>query len=232
MAFGPDPLDILLLVLLGGGFGLPSAVPPTAEDPLAQKIAPADCLFYKSWAGTGTPNAAGGNHTEAMLAEPEVQKFLDGGVDSFFGVFSQLQTQPDEQEVFANVAEALKLIRGKAGAFYISDFQMPDFAPPDVRGGGLLNMVVLGVAITEILNGTANTIMTVEAADESAVIWTKPAHLSPNVDEPTKGLTGMRPGGFLVGFADGRVRFIAGTIGAGTLRALFTKSGGEAVELP
>ena len=34
---GPNPLEVVLLILLGGGFGLPSGVPPTQEDPLAAK---------------------------------------------------------------------------------------------------------------------------------------------------------------------------------------------------
>ena len=50
---GPNPLEYLLLMLLGGGFGVPTGVPPTQEDPLAARIAPAECLFYASWAGTG-----------------------------------------------------------------------------------------------------------------------------------------------------------------------------------
>jgi len=151
MNIGPNPLEILLLILLGGGFGLPSGVPPTAEDPLAQKIAPAECLFYTSWAGTGTPNAASGNHTEKMLAEPEVQEFIDRAGDSFFGSFSQIQPEPNERAAFENAKKALRLIRGKPGAFYISDFQIHGVAPPDVRGGGLLQMGEDGPALRKIL---------------------------------------------------------------------------------
>ena len=55
---GPNPLELILLVLLGGGYGMPQGVPPTEEAPLAAKVAPAECLFYASWAGTGTPDGA------------------------------------------------------------------------------------------------------------------------------------------------------------------------------
>ena len=90
----------------------------------------------------------------------------------------------------------------------------------------------LGTSMARITDGTSNTIVTVEVPDESAVIWSKPGDYSPNKQDPTRGLLGMRPGGFLAGFADGSVRFIAETVDVGTLNALFTKSGGEAVQVP
>lgn len=152
MAFtGPNPLEILLLVLLGGGFGLPSGVPPTAEDPLTQKIAPAECLFYTSWAGTGTPNASSANHTEKMLAEPEIQDFLDRAGDSFFGALQQAQPDPNAQNAFDDIKKAMKLIRGKPGAFYLSEVQLNGNDAPDVKGGGLLRMDADGPALKQIL---------------------------------------------------------------------------------
>jgi hypothetical protein len=87
----------------------------------------------------------------------------------------------------------------------------------------------LGTGMREIRDGTSNTIMTLEVPDETAVVWTKPTDFTPDKDEPTKGLTGLRPGGFQAGFADGSVRFIAETIDVGMLQALFTKNGGEPV---
>lgn len=152
MAFtGPNPLEILLLVLLGGGFGLPSGVPPTAEDPLAQKVAPAECLFYMSWAGTSQPNASSSNHTEKMLAEPEIQEFLNNAGDSFFGVMQQVQQDPNAQKAFEDVKKAMMLIRGKAGAFYLSELEIKGPSDVTVKGGGLLAMGDDGPALKQIL---------------------------------------------------------------------------------
>ncbi|MFW6114636.1 MAG: DUF1559 domain-containing protein, partial [bacterium] len=86
-----------------------------------------------------------------------------------------------------------------------------------------------GAGMKDLLDGTSNTIMIVEASDESAVTWTRPADFAPNKEKPTQGLTGLRPGGFLAAFADGSVRFMSESIDAAMLNALFTKSGGEAV---
>jgi hypothetical protein len=87
----------------------------------------------------------------------------------------------------------------------------------------------LGLSITKIRDGTSNTIMAVEASDAAAVTWTKPEDLVPSADDPLKGLTGMRPGGFLAVLCDGSVRFIAATIDKTTLNALLTVGGGEPV---
>ena len=65
----------------------------------------------------------------------------------------------------------------------------------------------------------------------AAVIWTKPDDFVPAADNPLQGLIGMRPGGFLAALCDGSVRFIAATIDKNTLKALFTRSGGEVVGL-
>jgi len=79
----------------------------------------------------------------------------------------------------------------------------------------------------EVPDGTSNTIMVVESNDDNAVIWTKPADYKVEVENPLKGL--LRPGarGLTVGMADGSVRIISNSITLETLRAAFTRNGGE-----
>ena len=84
------PMEIVFLLLFGGGgLGLPTGIPPEKEDRLAASVAPADCLFYTSWAGTASPDAASVNHTERLLAEPQVRKFLDDAVRAVTGAIQQ-----------------------------------------------------------------------------------------------------------------------------------------------
>ena len=152
MAFaGPNPLEILLLMLLGGGYGLPSGVPPAAEDSLSQKIAPAECLFYTSWAATGQPDAGSGNHTERMLAEPDVQDFLNNAGDAFLAAMQQAQQDPNAQKAFGDIKKAMKLIRGKAGAFYLSELQINGPNDVTIKGGGLMRTDADGPALKQIL---------------------------------------------------------------------------------
>jgi hypothetical protein len=92
---------------------------------------------------------------------------------------------------------------------------------------------VLGSRIQDITDGTSNTIMYVETNDEAAVEWTKPADLTVDSKEPFKGLIGHYEGrGFPAGLADGSVRFIAKSIDSVVLIGLFTRDGGEVINLP
>jgi hypothetical protein len=88
------------------------------------------------------------------------------------------------------------------------------------------------VKITDVTDGTSNTILLVEGGDDQAVIWTKPDDLHYDSTKPFQGLGKRWNGGFWVAFADGSVHFIPATVDKDTLKALFTIAGGEAVNLP
>jgi hypothetical protein len=89
-----------------------------------------------------------------------------------------------------------------------------------------------GVKISEISDGTSNTIFCVDADDEQAVIWTKPDDLKLDQVDPKKGFGARFGEGFLAAMADGSVRLLSRTITKETLRALLTRNGGEVVDLP
>jgi hypothetical protein len=86
-----------------------------------------------------------------------------------------------------------------------------------------------GLKPAEIIDGTSNTIVLVEAARDQAVEWTKPDDWEYNPANPKAGLGGIRPGGWIAGFADGSVHFISQEIDEGALKAMFTRAGGEEV---
>jgi hypothetical protein len=85
-----------------------------------------------------------------------------------------------------------------------------------------------GVAIKDVIDGTSNTILLVEADDEHAVEWTKPVDLKFDAEKP---LTGLRPA-FSALFVDGSVHYFAKQPEAKVMKALFTRNGGEVVEVP
>jgi hypothetical protein len=89
-----------------------------------------------------------------------------------------------------------------------------------------------GVRIAEITDGTSNTILLVDASDDRAVIWTKPDDLKFDPQRLLVDLIGHHEGGFHATFADGSVRFLQATIDPRNLQAVFTRNGGEVIDLP
>jgi prepilin-type processing-associated H-X9-DG protein len=91
-----------------------------------------------------------------------------------------------------------------------------------------------GVSVGRVTDGTANTLMVVEAAN--AVPWSKPEDLSLQSSAPALGMGSKHPGGFNASMADGSVRFIrsapADPIRPEVLKALVTRDGGERVASP
>jgi hypothetical protein len=82
-----------------------------------------------------------------------------------------------------------------------------------------------GTTFAQILDGTSNTLMVVEA--KRAIPWTKPEDIPYEADKPLPKLGGFYKEGFNAGLADGSVRFISQMIDEKVLRALITRDGGE-----
>jgi hypothetical protein len=117
----------------------------------------------------------------------------------------------------------------------------PEYRSPNSRAGeGKTNYLAVrgektmfpgkqGIRIAEVTDGMSHTIAIVEAADDKAVIWTKPDDFEYDNEKPLKGLTGLHPSVFLAAFADGSVRAISITIDPKILKGMFTRNGGETV---
>jgi hypothetical protein len=87
--------------------------------------------------------------------------------------------------------------------------------------------------ISEIKDGTSNTIMVIEVDDQHAAIWTEPDDLPFDPKDPTKGLGQFFNGGFNTTICDGSVRLIAWPKSPKeikNLRLMFLRADGEVIE--
>ncbi len=195
----PNPLELILLLLLGGGFGMPQGMPPTPEDPLMAKAAPADCLLYAAWAGTTLPDAASKNHTEQLLAEPEVQRFLTQARGRMFGLFrSEAAGQPDAQAALDDAARFLQLVADKPGAVFVNQIRFDHGVLEDIKGGALFRLDKDAGAVEALLKKTQSRVpeggvapIQIDSGSFTRIQW----------DEESPPITwGIDEGYLLVGF--------------------------------
>src|SRR5262249_32199939 len=126
----------------------------------------------------------------------------------------------------------MQVIRGakKTGEPGMTHYQV--FTGPHTVFERRPGQTMTGIRLTEIVDGTANTLMVVEAANP--VIWTKPDDLTFDAKDPKGPLPklGVGGAGSYAAFCDGAVHFIRRNIDPQTLRALITPHGGEVVQFP
>src|SRR5262249_61558458 len=82
-----------------------------------------------------------------------------------------------------------------------------------------------GIRLADIVDGTSNTILLVEADDEHAAIWTKPDDIKYDSKQPQAGVAEHKPRGYAVLFPGGFVRFLPPTHSKPKLRPPVTLRG-------
>jgi hypothetical protein len=86
-------------------------------------------------------------------------------------------------------------------------------------------------AVSDITDGTSNTILTLEADDDQAVVWTKPDDWTFNADSPLKGLGHIGvPPRIQAAFCDGSVHTIPAGIDPKIFCDLIKKADGNAID--
>ncbi|HET6880840.1 MAG TPA: DUF1559 domain-containing protein [Pirellulales bacterium] len=81
-------------------------------------------------------------------------------------------------------------------------------------------------AFRDITDGTSNTLMVFEAADDQAVAWTKPGDLKFDREHPSAGFTTPYSDGRLLLFCDGSVHFVTQSLDDETIRRLILRNDG------
>ncbi|MEQ9406320.1 MAG: DUF1559 domain-containing protein [Fuerstiella sp.] len=120
--------------------------------------------------------------------------------------------------------------------------KMPDvYRSPkaDLSAGHTLYQVVIGPgtmyenaegrSFRDCTDGTSNTILAVEVAPDRAVYWTQPNDFTFEPNDVLAGLGGVEPNTFQAVFTDGHVQMVSMTTDPQTVKAMFTRNGGEQV---
>lgn len=83
------------------------------------------------------------------------------------------------------------------------------------------------VRFSEIMDGTSNTILLVEANADEAVEWSRPKDIPFDPNQPVTAIGDLRPGGFVTVFCDGSTHFIMNSIDWEVLSRLIQKADGQ-----
>ncbi|MFH1264706.1 MAG: hypothetical protein ABIK89_03220, partial [Planctomycetota bacterium] len=201
----PSVAGLLMLLGMGGGLGLPLGVPPLPDDPVLAQVAPEECLFYTSWAGTAEPDPESPNQTEQLLAEPEVQHLVAEIERLLTTGFRKAALEEGEPEAAAILGDAVrwgKTLLSSPTAVFLSKVEMtPD--GPDVSGGALVRLGDDALELMETLEKYEQMFLrqgveTVEIGDDT---WRriKLADRAPPIT------WGVKDGYFAVGIGEGAI---------------------------
>ena len=131
----------LMILLLGGGVGLPLGVPPLPEDPLLAKVAPEECLAYFASAGMANPQANSPNHTEQLFAEPEVQNLVAQVERLIRARLADTKGLDATDRALAEEGPTLvKALLTRPLALYVGQVKVVPGSPPQVRAGAVLSL--------------------------------------------------------------------------------------------
>ncbi len=132
---------------------------------------------------------------------------------------------PHNKKLIAQMPKIYAPVGGKKtkpGLTYYQVFVGPGTAFEDLEGQRWA-----GVRFSQILDGTSNTLMVVEAGEP--VIWTKPDDLPYDPKKPLPKLGGLFPDGFHAALCDGSVQFIPNSYKKEFLRFLVTRNDGQVI---
>jgi len=205
-------MGLFVMLGLSGGGGLPLGVPPLPEDPVLAKVAPAECLFYTSWAGTAKPDPKSTNQTEQLLAEPEVQQMvaeLERRLRSSLGEAAKREGP----EAAALVDEAIgwaKTLLTRPTAVFLTSVKPPagPSQGPEIRGGMVVNVGEDGAKLKAALEKYQPALLRGPAKAEEVEIAGQKWHLlrlDPGAPPITWGVKGNH---LIIGIGEGEVEAI------------------------
>ena len=200
---------LIMFFGLGGGLGLPLGLPPLAEDPLLARVAPADCLFYTTWAGTATPDPKSTNQTEQLLAEPDVQHFVKEVERRIKAGLSTAAARggPERVALVEDASGWVKTLLTRPTAVYVASVKLNPNGLPEVRGGALVNVGDDAAKLKASLEKYQTTFLggAAQAVDIGGETWYRIQPPAPGAPSITWGVKGKY---LIAGVGEGEVEAI------------------------
>jgi hypothetical protein len=208
----PGIFQILSMVLMGGGVGMPIGIPPAAEDPAMARAAPKECLFYLTWSGMAAPDPHSSNQTEQLLAEQEVQQSLKLLEDQIVaGLRAESAADPQAAAMIEDVRTVAKAVLTSPTAIFISKIELAKNGPPDVHGGAVVNLGQQAPEIDKALGRIESQSLGHVANTEAGSTWHR-LPLGPNDPKADRGGSlqwAVRERYLIIGLGDGEAESIA-----------------------
>ena len=148
MAFTPMVGGIsMMMVGLFGVLGPTSlSLPPMEPDPKLAQVAPESAMLYARWAGAAAADGDSANATERLIAEPQVQRLLDGLEDAATGAFRRAVERGGERGAFItqHVPTLAKAIMTRPIALYVESIEPAAHQNPpnvtNIKAGLVINL--------------------------------------------------------------------------------------------
>jgi hypothetical protein len=168
-----------LLLLVSGSLGAVAAVgAPLPLDPALSAIAPADCLWYASSAGSSVADPASSNQTEQLLAEPQVQRFLREIEEEFVAAVRR-NVGPDARSraIATEGPKILRILLTRPMAIYVEDIEVRADRSWTIEGALVINAgeqrAALEASLASIRRGMTAALPPVATESMAGVEWVR-----------------------------------------------------------
>ena len=152
---GAGLTELILLLAMSSGVGIPLGVPPGQEDPFLIQSAPDNGLYYSMWVKSREPQATSDHPLEQLLAEPELRQFIGNAISEAEALLRRSATRDSPQTealVDLGISLSRRAFKGP-GMMFVNTFQLTE-AGPRVEAG-----LVLGVDGDHDFTGQINQVV-------------------------------------------------------------------------
>ena len=194
---------LVFLLLLGGQTGIPLGMPPGPEDPLMYQVAPEDYLIFTNWASSVKPDPAA-NPTERWMGQTEI---TESYAKLKTAILESNASGSDVDQAESLTLQLLDRCLSNACAVYISKVNPARF-PDELQGGALLTLGDDAADLEKKLRGFFEQLI---ATPENQVV---------NKEIANTPCYELRMDGVLVNWAVVKTKYLAITIGEGSMQQL------------